>query len=337
LKIAMISGNPDIACGVADYTQHLVAELSHAGVVHSPAPENWGLRSSASILREVRQQGVDLVHVQYPAADFGFGLAPQGVAFLTRIFAVPLVVTIHEFSLTHSLRKLASSLFSHADALVFTNSFELEHFSRVAPWVRNRVFVVPVGSGVPFLTAEHQDDFEVVYFGLIRPNKGIEMFLDLAALSLANHLSYRFVLIGSPQVREQEYFRSISQRMAALSNVVLETNLAAVAVAQRVARAGFAYLPFPDGASERRTSLIAMMGNGLTVLTTQGAHTPKELTGAVVFVENERQALEQLKALTNASQARARLKANALEYVQRFQWSSIAQKHVEIYRRLLKK
>jgi glycosyltransferase involved in cell wall biosynthesis len=332
----MISGRPGIACGIADYTHSLVTALTVAGVEsYSPTPANWSAFSSRAIFQEIRLRKVDLIHIQYPAAAYGAGFAPQGLAFFSRSERIPLVVTVHEFSQTHPLRRMACSAFSIANALVFTNPFELGHFSKLMPWVKSRASVTPVGSSVPFVRSQ-PDEFDVVYFGLIRAKKGIEAFLDLAALSLRERRPYRFTVVGSAQLGEQEYFEVVRARIESLSNVALESDLEAEAVAQRIAQARFAYLPFPDGVSERRTSLLATMGNGLVVLTTKGQHTPQELNGAVAFVENSDMALNQLDFLSASKEARMALQVNASRYIERFTWESIAQKHLQIYGSLVK-
>jgi glycosyltransferase involved in cell wall biosynthesis len=198
MKIAMICGKPGIACGIADYTGHLVSNLQAASVqVHPIAVQAWDLFKSPTLLTQALSLKVDAIHIQYPAAVYGKGLAPQGLALLSSIYKIPLVVTVHEFSQTHVLRRLATTPFSFADALIFTNRFELENFGQRFSWSQHKSNVAPVGSSVPYLKSTNRNDLEVVYFGLIRPNKGIEAFLDLAELSQSANQPFKFLLIGS--------------------------------------------------------------------------------------------------------------------------------------------
>jgi glycosyltransferase involved in cell wall biosynthesis len=336
MKIAMICGKPGIACGVADYTGHLVFNLQTASVqVHPLVVQTWDLLKSPTLLRQALSLKVDAIHIQYPAAVYGKGLAPQGLAFLSSVHKIPVVVTVHEFSQTHVLRRVATAPFLCADALIFTNRFELENFGQRFFWSQHKLNVAPVGSSVPYLNSTKRNDLEVVYFGLIRPNKGIEEFLDLAESSQSANQSYKFLLIGSPQIGERSYFDQIQSRLDMLLNVRLESGLSPEQVAQHLSSARFAYFPFPDGASERRTSLLAAMGNGLLVLTTSGKHTPPDLEGAVKFVRDPEDALRQLQMLSNSLQAREALQRESIRFVKRFSWESITEKHIQIYASLI--
>jgi glycosyltransferase involved in cell wall biosynthesis len=335
VKIAMICGKPDITCGIADYTAHLTSTLEESTVsAFLTTVSTWHLYKSRNLLKQVLDLKVDAIHIQYPAAVYGRGLAPQGLALLSRLLKIPLVITVHEYSQTHPLRRIAIAPFSSADALIFTNSFELEYFCRRYPWTRGKSTVIPVGSGVPYLESRNENEFEVILFGLIRPNKGIEDFLDLAARSLQEGQPFQFLLIGSPQLGERPYFEAVKNRLKVFSNVKLESDLNSDQVAQRLSRARFAYFPFPDGASERRTSLLAAMGNGILVLTTKGEHTPSDLEHAVRFVSDPEEALSQLKLLIKSAQVRENLRKESLQFVKRFSWQSIAEKHLEVYRSL---
>ena len=338
MKIAMICGKPGIACGIADYTGHLVSNLQMASVqVHPLAVQTWDLLKSPSLLRQALSLKVDAIHIQYPAAVYGKGLAPQGLAFLSAAYKIPVVVTVHEFSQTHVLRRLAIAPFSFADALIFTNHFEMEVFSRRFSWSQSKSNLAPVGSSVPYLKSMNRNDLEVVYFGLIRPNKGIEIFLDLAAISQSAGQPFKFLLIGSPQIGERDYFDRIQNRLDMLSNARLESELNSEQVAQHMSLATFAYFPFPDGASERRTSLLAAMGNGLLVLTTSGKHSPPDLEQAVRFVRSPEEAFRQIQMLSESVQVREALQRESLNFVKRFSWESITEKHIQIYASLISK
>jgi glycosyltransferase involved in cell wall biosynthesis len=106
------------------------------------------------------------------------------------------------------------------------------------------------------------------------------------------------------------------------------------AAGRALGEAAFAYLPFPDGASERRGSLLACLAAGNVVVTTRGPQTPSALDGAVRYAASPHEAAEVLGALAADERAVARLRAAAMAFAARFSWESIAERHVELYRTL---
>jgi len=164
----------------------------------------------------------------------------------------------------------------------------------------------------------------------------LEDVLQFARTVQAQRLSLTVRIVGSPQAGDGEYLRSI-QRLANGLPVIWDLNLPASAVAERLAAATVAYLPFPDGASEKRASLLAAMANGVPVLTTRGATTPDALDGSVRFCSGPSDAINVTKNLLTTPRQMKELSANAMRYAQRFSWESIAESHIVIYRQLLSK
>ena len=70
----------------------------------------------------------------------------------------------------------------------------------------------PVVSQVPAAPLFNERDTTVVYFGQIRPNKGLEAYLDLAAQSIELGKRYRFHIMGSISSAHEEYARSLQAK-----------------------------------------------------------------------------------------------------------------------------
>lgn len=335
MRVVMVSGTPSISCGVADYTGRLIEALNLSGVeVHLLTHQRWGMLEVTRLLDYVRTVMPDVIHVQYPAAAYGAGLAPQTLTLLSRL-QWPTVVTVHEFSRVHFLRRVAELPFALANHLFFTNPYEQTAFIQQVPWIKKKSSVVELGSSIPFWgRSPVASSLEGVYFGLIRENKGLEAFLELAQLCEEKASPYQFRIVGSIQTGAENYYQRMRQQSARLSNVVWELGLSAHDVAQRLSNGGFAYLPYPDGASERRTSLLAALGNGLPVITTKGPHTPESLDSVVAFASSAQDALKTLERWNQTPQEMEKLQLKAREYIRRFDWSYIARVHLEIYKKL---
>jgi glycosyltransferase involved in cell wall biosynthesis len=338
MRIVMVSGIPSVSCGVADYTGRLILALEKIGIkVHLLTQNHWSLFDIRQLIREIRRLQPDVIHIQYPAAAYGKSLAPQMLTLWAATHC-PVVITIHEFSQVHLLRRIAILPFSFARYLIFTNPFELTSLAKWVFWARKKSSVLPLGSSIPFeARALDANSMQGVYFGLIRENKGLEEFLALAQLCLQTSQPYQFLVLGSVQAGSEEYYEQLRKKFVGLSNLDWELDLPAKTIARYLSSSGFAYLPFPDGASERRTSLLAALGNCLPVLTTKGLHTPSTLNEVVEFVSSPEDALKMLNKWRGNPSRREKLQSRATEYIQRFNWDYIARSHLEIYEQWYKR
>ncbi|HEX7023097.1 MAG TPA: hypothetical protein VF171_09590, partial [Trueperaceae bacterium] len=250
MNIAMISGHyPPEPCGVGDYTAKLCDALRDQGLAVTHLHNK--LRSPADVRRlygRLREQPCDLVHLQYPSG-YGRSLLPHLLSLRHGW-----LVTLHEMSEAHRLRRLAALLFAaRARHLVFTTELERELACRRFPSLAGRSSAIPIASNIPAPTSPKQDEF--VHFGLIRPKKGIEEFLAFvrAAQKDAAFGRYRFRIVGGVRDNQRPYLDTL-QRAAAGLPITWSLNLTEREVAEVLSRARLGYLPFPDGLSERRGS-----------------------------------------------------------------------------------
>ncbi len=333
MKIAIVTGSyPPDTCGVGDYTFRLVNALVGQGLdVDIIRHDSWHIKNLSRILTSVRAVKADLVHIQYPSAGFRKHLTPQLLSL-----AFPGVVTIHEMTKAHVLRKLSLyPYFLRSRHIIFTTPFERDFALRSAPWIARRSSVIPVGSYILVGRGREKQGNEIVYFGLFRPNKGLEDVLGLAQLIKQRGLPYRVRMIGKAFPPGSSYFQELSERSRDLP-VLWNIDLDDTSVADILSAASIAYMPFPDGASGRRTSLLALLANGVATITTRGSHTPSGLENCALFAKDPEQALSEVQRLQDPV-FRDRLSENSRSYAGQFSWDFIAGQHKELYERLVAK
>jgi glycosyltransferase involved in cell wall biosynthesis len=333
MKITLISGSypPDI-CGVADYTGRLHEHLQKANVhVCIFSGKEWGLSSAVHISRELSAIGSDLYHMQYPATGYGWKLGPQFLSLLR-----PFVITIHECSQGHILRRLSLLPFTiRARKIIFTNEYEQRYAQRFVPWIKKRSTVISIGNNIPLVSGVDKVGVRVVtYFGLIRPEKGLERLIEMGRLfkDRANGIIVR--IIGTVLPGSEEYCARMRDQSKDLP-IEWCLGLADEQLSYALAETEVAYLPFPDGASDRRGSLIAMLANGVAIITTKGAHTSQDLCSAVLFANSPDEAALLAETMFNDSHMRADRQQAAGLLAVKYSWANIAQKHLIIYRQLL--
>jgi glycosyltransferase involved in cell wall biosynthesis len=333
MKVALITGSypPDV-CGVSDYSEMLETHLRRAGVdVEIYTSRKWGVRQAFQNSVELGRLKADILHVQYPTTGYGWALGPQLMAL-----ARPMVITIHEASQSHLLRKLSLYPFGlRAPKIIFTNEYEQAYIKHFAPWTRNRGEVIPIGSNVPVaLGPVDRSPRTITYFGLIRPEKGLEQVIEVAKLLHSRTPQWKIRIVGRLMPGWESYFQKLREMAAGLM-VDWETSLNGDELSQALASSDIAYLPFPDGASERRGSLIALLANGAAIVTTRGFHTPSSISDAVLFASSPSEAIQLIESLDDCPEKKFHLQRQAQLYSRKFEWEQIAKQHIAVYQGIL--
>jgi glycosyltransferase involved in cell wall biosynthesis len=219
-----------------------------------------------------------------------------------------------------------------ASKVIFTNEFEMRYARRYAPWIRRRSELIPIGNNISLSAPRsNRPPGVVTYFGLIRPRKGLEEVLEIARILKERGSGVRVRIVGLPMPGREQYLTLLRGKAQDLP-IQWVLGLDGDNLARALAETEIAYLPFVDGASERRSSLIAMMSNRAAVITTRGPHTPAPLGQAVVFASTASEAAASVEEICLNPEWRHSLQSKAAEYAVRFSWESIAAQHIAIYR-----
>ncbi|MBE2904515.1 glycosyltransferase family 4 protein [Anoxybacillus flavithermus] len=329
----MVTGSyPPDTCGVGDYTHQLKKELINQNCsVRVFTQREWGLKNLLPIIRKICLENKDIIHIQYPTVGYKYSLIPQLLSVLNNS-----IVTIHEVSQSHILRKISLyPFFLFANHLIFTSEYELNYALKLAPWIRKKASVIRIGSNIPKCNVSFDKDNEVIYFGIIRPNKGIEEVFELAKI-LKNHCSsgLKIRIIGKVEERYEKYFLNLKEKSSDLP-IKWSIGLPENEVTILLKKALFAYLPFPDGASERRGSLLATLLNGVPTITTFGKYTTKDLMDAVEIANCPEEAFRKIVDIKKNFGKYYELVEKGLVYSSKFTWNHIAMEHIKVYKNLL--
>jgi glycosyltransferase involved in cell wall biosynthesis len=387
LRVLLVADEfPPSICGIGDYTANLARALTTKGIqtavltkavcglaeydtvdgvsVHRLA-RGWTAQDVRPILRAADAFGRNtIVHVQYPSLTnyhrrLMINLLPP--LFRTMQRRNPLVVTMHGFH-EHRLRwrlRVLPMLWANS-ALVFVHPRDQQQALHWAPLAANRSAVIPIASNVPALapdTTRRQrvraelglgpDESIAVYFGEVRPDKGLHALLDAVEAMHRRGVAARALVIstiGTHRHALTEYEREMMARLGA-GNLEGWAMLARAETPQRAAemlQAGdVAAFPFSLGAAENRGSLMAAAVNGLPVLTTRGISTPPDYESIygveTVAADDSGAFAARLESLMGSQDLRGALSAKASEAAKRFTWSGVAEQTIEVYRKCLAK
>jgi glycosyltransferase involved in cell wall biosynthesis len=354
--LLLVSGEypPDVG-GVGDYTERLRTGLDSLGwqsrVLSRRQVRRWDARSLVALVRAAPRAGV--VHIQYQAAAYDLlGDVCLMPTLLRRLRPrTRIVTTFHDarppflFPKAGLWREKSVQLLARmSHAVVAADARDLAKLGGPSP----RHHHMPIGPNVVCAPPPGYDrlafrialglapeTLAVVYFGLRNASKGLDLLLEAFNLVAAQHPNARLVLlggeVGASDPTDRKTAHQLRQR---LDERVLQTGwLPPAQVSAYLLACDVALLPYADGASPRRGSLLACAEHGLPIVSTLPAAA--EVSDAIQAVEsNPHRLAEAVLHLAQDSADTARLRDNARALVTRASWPRIAQAHVEMYEQL---
>jgi glycosyltransferase involved in cell wall biosynthesis len=165
----------------------------------------------------------------------------------------------------------------------------------------------------------------LAYFGHIRPLKGIENFVNAVSI-FKNNLNVQ--IIGQVLVKYMDFFKQICLDAKKLK-IDLLTDKDDNDVADLLSNVKIVYLPFPDGVSNRRGTLLASLQNGCVVISKK-SHIDEFndfFCKYVYLVESDKEAADLIEKLLKND-----LPPKELTHVGNiFSWENVAFEHSKVY------
>lgn len=332
-----------------------------------PTVKNWGFGCWRKIKDVARSHRVDLVHLQYQAAMYDLHPAIHLLPWwLHRRMDIAIAMTLHDFSVPYLFPKAGSLrdvtlrlLIRGCDGVIATNLEDLARLAEIHP--PSRRFHIPIGSNVYPRPPEAYDraawrdrlgidpnELLIAYFGLLNHSKGVPTLLEALRLLLDVGRPAHLLMIGAGvgdsdptnAIYREEIKREIEQ-LQVESHVTWTGQGTLEAISGHLLAADVAALCFKDGASFRRTTLLAALAHGLPVLTTyrpdgSPADGLNDGINCRLVPPCLPEATERILAeLADDPALRARLSKGGRILAMQFEWSAIAEKTIRAYREIL--
>jgi glycosyltransferase involved in cell wall biosynthesis len=346
----------------------------HRGVaeptVHAVVPRWgwWSWRILQDIAREIQP---DVVHIQYQAAAYGMhpalNLAP---ARLLQSEARPhLAVTFHDLKVPYLFPKAGPlrrwvmlRLARAADVAIATNAADFQTLQS-ARGIKV-LDLIPIGSNIRAQPPAGYDraawrarlgvrpeDVLLCYFGFLNASKGGETLMLTLAELVRRGVPAHLIMVGGQvgasdptNVIYLERVRQLTDRLGIAARVHWTGYIPEEEVSAHLLAADVCVLPYRDGASFRRGSLMAVLAHGLSIVTTAvpgeqpiptGLSIPRLADGENVLLvppDDPSAAANAVQRLMAEPELRERIGRGALQLSQAFRWEDIAARHLEVYR-----
>lgn len=313
----------------------------------------------------------DVLHIQYQTGAYGMHPAINFLPWRLRALGragvrrPAVAVTAHDllppylFPKAGPLRTwVTRRILADADAAIVTNP---EDYAALAGLRRLAPILIPIGSNISLAPPAGYDraawraqlgvapgETLVAYFGLLSRTKGVDTLLDALEQLPAR---VRLLVVGgeAPAPQDREYAAAVRRRLAEGplgARVHITGHCREDEVSAHLLAADLAALPFADGASFRRGSLLAALAHGLPTVTTLkderrtlniGADSLQRLGESALLVPpGDAAALaEAIARLAGDAALRARLGAAGRALAAQFSWDAIAEQHEAVYRSLI--
>ncbi len=309
----------------------------------------WGWRTIPAIRAWARDNRLDVANVQFQAA--AYDMRPAIHCLPSRLHETPVVVTFHDLREPYLFPKagrlrawIVRKLAEDAAGVITTDRADEARLRD--EWRIARLAWIPIGSNVSTTPPPGYDraawraqmgvgpdDLLVGYFGFLNESKGGLVLVEALAQLAKQGVPARLVMIGGRAGASDPTDLAYGERVDAL--------IEASGLAGHVHWTGFvddplvsAYfyasdvcaLPYLDGVSLRRGTLMAALAHGRAIVTTEPQSDAPELAGVVETVAaGDAEALATAIARLREDTARREtLEQAARKASYRFGWEGIA-------------
>ena len=333
----------------------------------APAVNRWDFFCWPELGKRIRTMNANIIHVQYQTAAYGLHPAINLLPLALRMAKNPakVVFTFHDLEapyrpwLRGPVRRMAMRAGERkCDAFVATNGADFQQLMASQPgppWARYHL--IPIGANVPKqppkrYTREAQRKklgagartLLLSHFGLLNQSKGLQDLLVAMKLLMEQGRDVRLILVGgtagSSDATNVDFANQIRSQVEQLGfgGKVHETGfLAPEDVSAHLLACDVCVLPYRDGASFRRGSLMAALEHGLCTVTTRPAE-PDLVDGQNVRLVDPANPIglaRPIDDLADDEVTRRRLGLEAGKLSERFGWPAIAEKHQALYLEVL--
>lgn len=304
----LITGTyPPERCGVADYSARLLetetAKKTGWKLAHTKETTLGALKRNIKMINALND---DVINIQYPSMGYAKSIIPHLLCMYYRLFTKKTVtVTIHEYSMVGWKAFLFEYIFLlFANKLIFTNQYERAYAIKYVPWVKSKSSIIKIFSNIPQsdnVKPMSEREYEIGYFGYIIPRKGIEEFINVVDSLKTSGLKIKTpYILGMVMPEFKEYGEEIIRKAEKCGIYVFE-GCSDKEVADTLASTKIAFLPFPDGLSERRGSFLACIKNGMYLVSKEGQFVTENMRNSFSIVSSSDESINELKKLLNMS------------------------------------
>lgn len=322
--------------------------------------QRWGWGTLRLMKSWALDSRPDIVNIQFQTAAYNMHPAIHFLPDYLR--PIPVAVTFHDLRVPYLFPKaglarewIVRRLARSTQGVIATDRADEATLRDV--WAVANVRWIPIGSNVSAnlppgynRTAARAslgvkaDDLLISYFGFLNESKGALVLVEALARQIEQGIPAHLVMIGGRAGASDPTNFHYGERVDALiTSLGLQKRvhwtgfMEDTLVSAAFAASDVAALPYLDGASLRRGTLMAALAHGKAIVTTTPQTVAPELEGVVATVPPGDAVVlaDTLCNIWRDARLRSQLERSALEAASLFGWEGIAQRTTEFFEWLL--
>ena len=356
--------------GIGDYTRILVQKLRERGhdvyiiasgryagndpKVIKIGGGRWGVKELIKVFRRVREEEFEVVNMQYTPLAYGLGIMFKFLPLFMRLSAhnIHFVITFHTLVIDKWIAKVNAFLlvmFSHR--VISTHEELTALFNKWLFLFRKKLVQIPIGSNIHPIEVDtnrirteinkkygiSNNTILLINFGFPHPWKGLETLCE-ALKRLSKEGCYRLILLGGITDRDMDYrykLKGLIRKLGIEKEVIWIDGMDEDDVSGVLQASDMAVLPYVDGISIRRGTLMAAMAHGLPIISTfPRVECPyfKNGENVILVKPDDKVALaEAIERLSRNRQLRDKLSINISALAIGFDWDQITENMIKVY------
>ena len=325
-----------------------------------PLVKGWGFSSWRTIIGHLKEKDPQILHIQYQAAAYGMHPAINLLPWLLRLRSQRpgLLVTFHDLKVPYLFPKARPlrlwailALAKGCDQAIVTNGQDEEE----ARGHGLRPRLIPIGSNIKPEPPQGynreewrrrlgvgQGEILLSYFGFLHQSKGAETLLRALKALRQRGGQFRLLMVGGKVGASDPTVIEYARRMEGLieelglgDHISWTGYLEPPLVSAHLLASDICVLPYRDGVSLRRGTLMAALAHGLPIVSTHPRSEARELVEgqniALVPPDDIGALATKIEELASSEEARYRLGQGAKRLSEAFSWERIAKETAEVY------
>jgi glycosyltransferase involved in cell wall biosynthesis len=375
-KIAMIGSYSPRRCGIATFTYDLVSALknniqktkidvlamndSPGGYLYSEDvqleildSQNKDYLKAADFLNT---NMVDVVNIQHEFGIFG-GHAGKKILHLINNVRMPVIVTLHTVlqAPEEEYSRVFLEIAERADRLIVMTNKAKQILQTTYSIPDNKIAVIPHGiPDVSFIdSAFYKDKFELIgkkvllTFGLLSPNKGLEVMIRAMPKILEKHPEAVYIILGSlhPNERREHGTSYLNKLQLEVINLGLEKSVFFIdgffsleELCEYIGAADIYAIPYLNKEQITSGTLAYAMGAGKPIVSTPFWHAEEYLAegrGVLAEFNNPQSFSDNIIDLLDNEAKRSAIRKKAYEFTRPMIWNEVAKQYYSIYQDLI--